>query len=100
MPKNLSSQAHPLLAAMVDSGAALATGARAEIEAAGAFLQTQMAEAQALLSTPPASPAATLAQIGSFWAAAIEAGMASAARAAETAAKAGTPLAKALRPAA
>ena len=85
---------------MADSSAALAAGARAEIEAAHAFVQAQMAAAPALLSAPPASPAAALAQIGGLWATAIEAGMASVARAAEIAAKAGAPLAKALRPAA
>jgi len=98
MPKTLSSQAQTLLAAMADSSAALAAGACAEIEAAHAFVQAQMAAVPALLSAPPTSPAAALAQIGGFWATTIEAGIASVARTAEIAAKAGAPLVNALRP--
>jgi len=99
MLKTPSFQVHPLIAAMADSSAALGAGVCAEIEAASTFVQAQMAMAPALLSAPPPSPSAAVAQIGGLWAAAIEAGMASAARTAETAAKVGAPFVKALRPA-
>ena len=99
MPQSPSSPFHPFLEAMVASGAAIADGIRAEIEASGAFIQTQMAALPALTAIPPASPAAALARAGDLWAQAIEAGIASAARAAEVVAKASTPLVKALKPA-
>lgn len=89
-----------LLDAMAASGSVLADWARAEIEAAGAFLQTQMAALPAMMAVPPASPSAVLTQVQTLWVQALKAGMASVARAADVATKAGAPLVKALEPAA
>jgi hypothetical protein len=98
MPKTQSPVAHPLMQAMTESARILADGARAEIEAAGAFVQAQAAALPTVLPAPPLSPAAVMAQASTFWAASLEAATAAAIRAAEVAAKAGAPIVKALRP--
>jgi hypothetical protein len=98
MPKIQSPVPHPLMQAMAESSTVLADGARAEIEAASAFVQAQAAALPAILATPPLSPANVIAQVGAVWAASLEAATAAAVRAAEVAAKAGAPIVKALRP--
>jgi hypothetical protein len=100
MPKTQTSAVHPLMSAMAESAAALADGARAEIEAAVTFVQAQAAAMPAAFTMPPASPATCMTQARTFWADALEAATASAARAGEVVAKASAPIVKALRPAA
>jgi hypothetical protein len=95
-----TSAVHPLMSAMAESAAALADGARAEIAAAATFVQAQAAAMPAAFAMPPVSPAAYMTQIRTFWADALEAAAASAARAGEVVAKASMPIAKVLRPAA
>jgi len=93
-----TSAVHPLMRAMVESAVALIDGARTEIEAAATFIQARAAAMPTAFAMPPASPAAYLTQVRSFWADALEAAAASAVRAGEIATKVSAPIVQALRP--
>jgi malonyl CoA-acyl carrier protein transacylase len=100
MSNTQTSAVHPLMNAMAESAAVLADGARAEIEAAVTFVQAQAAAMSAAFAMPPTSPTVHMTQVRTFWADALEAAAASAARVGEVVAKASMPIAKILRPAA